>query len=232
MSDSGLATRAGTTVSSPDRVPAPVRNAMTVDVEDYFHAEALSACFPVDGWDLLESRVEANVDQLLVLFAAAKVTATFFILGWVAERYPRMVVAIADAGHEIASHGYNHRRVDRQQRFEFEEDIRRATAILEDVSGQAIVGYRAPTFSITRNNFWAFDVLENAGYRYSSSIFPIRHDNYGIHDAPRFPFHPPNSGIIEHGTLWNQFSSRRRRIFSPAAILAFSEKYEAGQPCR
>jgi polysaccharide deacetylase family protein (PEP-CTERM system associated) len=197
MSDSWPATRSGTTVSSLNGVPAPLRNAMTVDVEDYFHAEALSPCFPIDGWDLLESRVEANVDQLLALFAEAKVAATFFILGWVAERYPRMVVTIADAGHEIASHGYKHRRVDRQQRFEFEEDIRKATSILEDISGQAIIGYRAPTFSITRNNFWAFEVSENAGYRYSSSIFPIRHDNYGIHDAPRFAFHPPNSGILE-----------------------------------
>ncbi len=108
-----------------------------------------------------------------------------------------MVMRIADAGHEIASHGYGHRRIDHQRRFEFEEDVAKATGILEQITGQPVIGYRAPTFSITRDNFWAFEVLEKAGYRYSSSIFPIRHDNYGIRDAPRFTFVPRNCGILE-----------------------------------
>jgi polysaccharide deacetylase family protein (PEP-CTERM system associated) len=177
--------------------PTPPLNAMTVDVEDYFHAEALSTCFPRGHWKSLEGRVEANVDRLLTLFETARITATFFVLGWVAERYPQMVARIVDAGHEIASHGYAHRRIDRQQRSDFEEDIRKSTAILEAASGQAVVGYRAPTFSITRDAFWAFEVLEREGYRYSSSVFPIHHDNYGIPEAPRFPFYPPNSGVLE-----------------------------------
>jgi len=174
-----------------------LRNVMTVDVEDYFHAEALSKCFPRDCWDALEWRVEANVDRLLALFDAAKVSATFFILGWVAERHPQLVARIAAGGHEIASHGYDHKRVDRQRRHEFAEDVRRATSVLEELSGRPVTGYRAPTFSISRDNFWAFDVLEGAGYRYSSSVFPIRHDSYGIPDAPRFPFFPPGRRILE-----------------------------------
>jgi len=172
-------------------------NAMTVDVEDYFHAEALSGCFPPSQWDAVEGRVEFNVARLLQLFDMAGIEATFFVLGWVAERYPQMVRNIAAAGHEIASHGYAHRRVDQQERSEFEADIRKAKAILEQTAGRMVVGYRAPTFSITRGGFWAFEALERAGYRYSSSIFPIRHDTYGIPDAPRFPFNPAEGSIIE-----------------------------------
>jgi len=179
------------------RARPTLRNVMTVDVEDYFHAEALSKCFPRDCWNALERRVEANVDRLLALFDATSVSATFFILGWVAERHPQLVARIADGGHEIASHGYDHRRVDRQRRHEFEEDVHRATSVLEEVSGKAVIGYRAPTFSISRDNFWAFEVLERAGYLYSSSVFPIRHDNYGIPDAPRFSYFPPGRRILE-----------------------------------
>src|SRR5690348_16242125 len=181
---------------APDSRPA-LRNAMTVDVEDYFHAEALSRCFPRDRWETLEWRVEANVDRLLALFDASGISATFFILGWVAERHPKLVARIAECGHEIASHGYDHRRVDRQHRGEFTEDVHRARAVLEEHSGKAVIGYRTPTFSILRDNFWAFDVLESASYRYSSSVFPIRHDSYGIPEAPRFPFFPPGRRILE-----------------------------------
>jgi polysaccharide deacetylase family protein (PEP-CTERM system associated) len=188
-------------VSAPTIVDAPAtaaqRNIMTVDVEDYFHAEALLSCFPREDWNGLESRVEANVDRLLALFDDANVSATFFILGWVAERHPRLVQRIADDGHEIACHGYEHKRIDRQRKDEFAEDLHRATSILEELSGKSILGYRAPTFSISRDNFWAFEVLEKAGYRYSSSIFPIRHDTYGIPDAPRFSFFPPGRRILE-----------------------------------
>lgn len=170
--------------------PSRLVNAMTVDVEDYFHAEALSECFPRHRWHALEIRVETNVDRLLARFADAGIAATFFILGWVAERYPQMVRRIAEGGHEIASHGYEHRRVDQQCPLEFDEDVRRAKGILEAVSGQAVAGYRAASFSIGRGDFWAFDVLARAGYRYSSSIYPIRHDNYGMPEAPRFAFSP------------------------------------------
>ena len=174
-----------------------LRNVMTVDVEDYFHAEALSNCFPRERWDTLEWRVESNVDRLLALFDASHVSATFFVLGWVAERFPRLIARIADAGHEIASHGYDHKRVDRQTKHEFAEGVHRATSILEELSGQLVIGYRAPTFSISRDNYWAFEVLETAGYRYSSSVFPIRHDSYGVPDAPRFPFFPSGGRILE-----------------------------------
>lgn len=187
-----------TSVPAGGADPRPrLRNAMTVDVEDYFHAEALSGCFPRHRWEALEWRVEANVDRLLGVFDAAGISATFFILGWVAERFPRLVARIADGGHEIASHGYDHKRVDHQERREFAEDIHRATGILEESSGRSVIGYRAPTFSISRDGFWAFEVLEEAGYRYSSSVFPIRHDSYGIPDAPRFPFFPPGRRILE-----------------------------------
>jgi polysaccharide deacetylase family protein (PEP-CTERM system associated) len=177
--------------------PSGLVNAMTVDVEDYFHAEALSECFPRDRWHAVEMRVEANVDRLLARFADAGVTATFFILGWVAERYPKMVRRIAESGHEIASHGYAHCRVDRQRPAEFDADVRRAKDILEAVGGQPVAGYRAASFSIGRDDFWAFDVLAAAGYRYSSSIYPIRHDKYGMPEAPRFMFSPAASGLIE-----------------------------------
>jgi len=201
MSDNRLQ-RSGAGLGSSGRTEscasgASVVNAMTVDVEDYFHAEALSGCFPASQWDAVEGRVEFNVARLLQLFDTAGVEATFFVLGWVAERYPQMVRSIAAAGHEIASHGYAHRRVDQQERSEFEADVRKAKAILEQTVGRMVVGYRAPTFSITRHGFWAFEVLERAGYRYSSSIFPIRHDTYGIPDAPRFPFNPAEGSLIE-----------------------------------
>jgi polysaccharide deacetylase family protein (PEP-CTERM system associated) len=196
MASSAFRARPASGVGAAAARPA-LRNAMTVDVEDYFHAEALSRCFPRDHWETLEWRVEANVDRLLALFDASGISATFFILGWVAERHPKLVARIAECGHEIASHGYDHRRIDRQHREELAEDVHRARAVLEELSGKAVIGYRAPTFSILRDNFWAFDVLESASYRYSSSVFPIRHDSYGIPEAPRFPFFPPGRRILE-----------------------------------
>lgn len=172
-------------------------NAMTIDVEDYFHAEALSPCFPRHRWDRVEGRVEANIDRLLGHFDTAGIHATFFTLGWVAERYPDMVRRIAAAGHEIASHGYDHRRADRQPRDEFAADIRKSKDILEDIGGQPVIGYRAANFSIAGGNFWAFDALESAGFRYSSSIYPIRHDSYGMPEASRFPFRPADGALVE-----------------------------------
>jgi polysaccharide deacetylase family protein (PEP-CTERM system associated) len=168
----------------------PIRNAMTVDVEDYFQVQALSPAIPRASWEGIPPRVEANVDRILTQFARHGVTGTFFTLGWIAERHPAMVHRIVAAGHELASHGYDHIRVDRLTPESFRADISRTKRILEDIGGVAVHGYRAPTFSISNRNPWAFAVLEEAGYRYSSSVYPIRHDLYGMPDAPRFPFRP------------------------------------------
>jgi polysaccharide deacetylase family protein (PEP-CTERM system associated) len=165
-------------------------NAMTVDVEDYFQVEAFFPHVHRADWDSRECRVEANVDRILQLFEAKNVTATFFTLGWVAERYPQLVQRIVANGHELASHGLAHFRADHQSRDEFLEDVTRSKALLEDVGGQPVHGYRATSFSITRRNLWALNILEEAGYRYSSSTFPIQHDLYGIPEQPRFAFYP------------------------------------------
>src|SRR5579862_5948606 len=163
--------------------PARIVNALTVDVEDYFQVQALADRFPRPSWEAVPRRVEANVDRLLELFAAASAHATFFTLGWIAERHPAMVRRIAAAGHELASHGYDHRRADRLSPAQFREDVRRSKRLIEDVAGQPVQGYRAPTFSIGPANSWAYDVLESEGYRYSSSLYPIRHDLYGTPTA-------------------------------------------------
>jgi polysaccharide deacetylase family protein (PEP-CTERM system associated) len=160
-------------------------NAMTVDVEDYFQVSAFERTVSPRHWDRFESRVEQNTDRLLAMFADADVTATFFILGWVAERFPSLVRRIATAGHEIASHGSAHRLVYEQTPAQFRDDVRRARAVLEATSGSPVLGYRAPSFSITRRSMWALDVLVEEGYVYDASVFPVRHDRYGIADAPR-----------------------------------------------
>ncbi len=182
-------------------LPSPragrVVNAMTVDVEDYFQVEALSACFPRQNWDEVACRVEGNVDRLLALFEASGIHATFFVLGWVAERYPGLLRRIVVGGHEIASHGSTHIRADRQQPDEFRADLRKSKQLLEDLAGCPVRGYRAPSFSIGRSNLWAFDALESEGYAYSSSVYPIRHDLYGLPEAPRFPFHPGDGRLLE-----------------------------------
>jgi len=170
--------------------PARIRNALTVDVEDYFQVQAFATAIPRARWDTIPRRVEANVERILEQFAAARARATFFTLGWVAERHPAMVRRIAAAGHELASHGYDHRRVDQLSPVAFRNDVGRTKRLIEDIAGVPVIGYRAPTFSIGRGNFWAFGLLEREGYRYSSSINPIRHDLYGMPDAPRFPFRP------------------------------------------
>jgi polysaccharide deacetylase family protein (PEP-CTERM system associated) len=170
---------------------------MTVDVEDYFQVQALADWIPRATWDQIPRRVEANIDHLLLLFDANHVSATFFTLGWIAERHAEMVRRIARAGHELASHGYDHTRVDRLTSVSFREDIRRTKGIIEEIAGRPVLGYRAPTFSIGRNNQWAYEVLEQEGYSYSSSIYPIRHDLYGDLHAPRRPFRPGSGGIWE-----------------------------------
>jgi len=161
-------------------------NAMTCDLEDYFQVQNLEGIVAREQWPALPSRLAASTERVLALFAEAGIQATFFVLGWNAERHPEVVRRVAAAGHEIASHGYAHRMITEQTPDEFRGDIRRAKALLEDLAGQPVLGYRAPTFSITERTRWALDVLADEGYRYDSSVFPIRHDRYGIPDAPRF----------------------------------------------
>jgi polysaccharide deacetylase family protein (PEP-CTERM system associated) len=163
-------------------------NALTVDVEDYFQVWALSPYIPRSKWDETPARVERNVDLILQLLAEAGARATFFTLGWIAERFPGLVRRIAAAGHEIASHGYAHAKATELDRKRFLADILLAKTILQDIVGAEVKGYRAPSFSIGRANEWVFDCIAEAGYRYSSSVYPIRHDHYGMPEAPRFPY--------------------------------------------
>ena len=172
-------------------------HAMTVDVEDYFHVQAFSGVLDPAHWDALPCRVEANTDRILALLDAAGVHATLFTLGWVAERYPQLVRRIVAAGHELASHGYGHQRVDSLSEAAFRSDVTRARGLLEDIGGVAVRGYRAPTFSINARTPWAYDVLGETGHAYSSSIYPVRHDLYGAPDAPRTPHKVGNAGLWE-----------------------------------
>lgn len=177
---------------------APLPNAMTVDVEDYFQVSAFAPHIARSSWAALPCRVERNVDVVLALLDQRQVRATFFTLGWIARRYPAMVRAIADAGHEVASHGYAHVRASEQSRIQFRRDILRSKHLLEDIAGRPVLGYRAPSFSLMPGSRWAFDTLFHSGYRYSSSVYPIAHDHYGAPDSPRFAFYPVSrSGILE-----------------------------------
>jgi polysaccharide deacetylase family protein (PEP-CTERM system associated) len=170
-----------------------VRNVMTIDVEDYFHVSVFDGVVPRARWNQLESRVCANTERLLQLFADANVRATFFILGWVADRFPALVTRIASQGHELASHGYNHRLVYDQTLQAFRDDVRRSKALIEEAGGVPVHGYRAPSYSVTPRSLWALDVLIEEGYTYDSSIFPIRHDRYGI------PLSPRHAYVLERG---------------------------------
>ena len=178
-------------------MPAIV-NGLSVDVEDWFQVGAFEKVIARGEWDAISTRVEDNVSRILDLFAEADVNATFFTLGWVAKRHPAMIRRIADAGHEIASHGYDHARVFTLDRKTFAEDIRKAREIIEDCSGVAVTGYRAPSFSIDQRTPWAFAELASQGYAYSSSVAPVVHDHYGWPEAPRFAFRPlPWSSLLE-----------------------------------
>ncbi len=176
---------------------AQIRNAMTVDVEDYFQVSAFERYINRSDWERQECRVERNVDRILGLFSDHDVKATFFTLGWVAERYPALIRRMVDQGHEVASHGMSHVRVTQQNRDEFKQDVVRTKALLEDVSGQEVIGYRAASYSIGASNLWALDVLGETGHLYSSSIYPIKHDLYGMPDAPRFAFRPTDGDFVE-----------------------------------
>ena len=166
----------------------PIVNAMTIDVEDYFHVSVFDGVLPRSRWDGMESRVCSNTSRLLDILAEYEVRGTFFVLGWVAERFPDLVQRIAATGHEVASHGYAHRLIYDQTPRAFRDDVRRAKALLEDSSGRPVYGYRAPSYSITPRSLWALDILLEEGHRYDSSIFPIRHDRYGIPVSERRPY--------------------------------------------
>jgi polysaccharide deacetylase family protein (PEP-CTERM system associated) len=178
-------------------MPAGRCNAMTVDVEDYFQVQAFAHCIDRRQWDMFPRRVDLNTNRILDQFAAAGVKATFFTLGWVAQRFPALVRRIVDDGHELASHGWDHTRADTQDPETFRNDIRRTRALLEDTGGATVSGYRAATFSIGARNMWAFPILRQEGYVYSSSINPISHDLYGMPNASRVPFRPNAEGVIE-----------------------------------
>jgi polysaccharide deacetylase family protein (PEP-CTERM system associated) len=192
---------------SPLRIPAADRegvdalthvNAMTVDVEDYFQVTAFDRHVSRANWDRMPHRVEGCVDRILGLFSEHDVKATFFTLGWIAARYPAMVRRIVTEGHELASHGWEHVRVTEQSLSEFRADVTRTKSMLEDTGGCPVLGYRAASYSIGERNLWALNVLDEAGYHYSSSIYPIRHDIYGMPGAPRFQFNPrSDSSFLE-----------------------------------
>ncbi len=173
----------------PESLPVGIRiNAFTVDVEDYFQVSAFESHIPKHAWAAQPQRVELNMDRVLGLMAEFGVKGTFFTLGWVGERYPAMLRQIVAAGHELASHGYDHTRVTQFQPAQFQQDVTRAKHVLEDSSGSAVRGYRAPTFSFRKDNRWAYDILQATGHVYSSSVAPLKHDLYGIPDAPRTPY--------------------------------------------
>ncbi len=172
-------------------------NAMSVDVEDYFQVSAFERAIHRDDWEKWPRHVERNTERVLALFDGHGVKATFFTLGWVAERHPALVRRIVAEGHELASHGWSHVRVVNQGPEDFRQDVDRTKKTLEDIAGRAVHGYRAASYSIGRRNLWALDVLREAGHRYSSSVFPIRHDLYGMPEAPRFAFHPGDDDFVE-----------------------------------
>ena len=222
--------------------PAPsTAHFFTVDVEDYFQVSAFDELVPRSTWDSLPSRVVANVDKLLDLLASYGVTGTFFTLGWVAQRHPQVVRAIVAAGHEVASHGFWHQRVITMDASQFRQDVRAAKRELEDISGQEVVGYRAPSFSIVPGLEWAFDVLLEEGYRYDSSLFPVKRRGYGYPDAPPIPhlIERPSGQLCEFPlatTKWNGVripaaGGGYLRHFPFAVIRrAFEEHGEAGMP--
>lgn len=163
-------------------------NALTVDVEDYFQVTAFAGVVDRDDWPIYPSRVEDNTRRVFDLLDEHRLKGTFFVLGWVAERFPGLVTEIASRGHEVACHGYDHTLIYNQEPETFRDDVRRTKAMLEDITGRPVLGYRAPSYSITEKSLWALDIIIEEGFSYDSSIFPIHHDNYGIPGAERFPF--------------------------------------------
>jgi polysaccharide deacetylase family protein (PEP-CTERM system associated) len=203
-----------------------VVNALTIDVEDYFQVSAFTPYILRSTWDDLPCRVERNVDRILELLTETGVHATFFTLGWIAERYPQMVGRIVSCGHEVASHGYAHDRANALTPEAFFADVALAKAVLEDIAGTAVQGYRAPSFSIGDSNPWAYECLAKAGYRYSSSVYPIRHDHYGSPGRLALRPYVANTQMLEVPTplpvCSDQLSGRRRWLFPPHALCRFA----------
>ncbi len=178
-----------------------ITNVLTIDVEDYFHVAALSKSIAGSDWDSQDCRVENNTNRLLDLFEQHSANITFFVLGWVAERYPHLVKEIDNRGHEVASHGYGHKLIYSQTPEEFKQETIRSKQLLEDLTGKVVTGYRAASYSITKKSLWALDILAETGFTYDSSIFPVYHDNYGIPDSPRFPHilkSPKGHSLVEY----------------------------------
>lgn len=206
-----------------------MRHALTVDIEDWFQVGAFEKVIAKQDWDSLTPRVERNTDAVLALFAETGVKATFFTLGWVAARYPALIRRIVEQGHEVASHGWDHDRVFTLDASRFRADIARARAALEDAAGVAVTGYRAPSFSIDARTPWAYDVLAEEGYAYSSSVAPLKHDHYGWPEASRFAFRPlADAALIEVPVTVAEFGTRRMatgggffRLF-PAALTDYA----------
>ena len=174
-----------------------ITNALSIDVEDYFQVSAFENYIPRENWDSLPTNIERNTERILEFLDEYNTHATFFVLGWVAERFPGIIQKISDAGHEVASHGYSHVRVTNQTQGEFYEDISKTKKILEDIISNPVIGYRAASYSITKTNTWAHSEIEKAGYKYSSSVYPIKHDLYGIPDAPRYLYKPNGNEFLE-----------------------------------
>ena len=173
-------------------------NYLTIDVEDYFQVAAFDKVIPPSTWQSYPSRVEQNTTRILDVFDAHGVKGTFFVVGWTAERFPGLVKKIVERGHEIGCHSYLHQKIYNQTPEEFRQDTKKAKDILEQASGHAVAGYRAPTYSITKKSLWALDILQELGFKWDSSIFPIVHDNYGIPNAPRFAYTLPGQELIEY----------------------------------
>ncbi len=190
-------------------MPQPVVNAFSIDVEDYFHVEALAPAIDRGQWDALEYRAEGNTRRVLEVLGEEGVKATFFILGWVAKRSPALVRDIHAAGHEVACHGLTHQRVYTQSPATFTAETREAKQVLEDAIGGPVKGYRAATYSVTKDSLWALEILQELGFAYDSSIFPIRHDLYGIPDAPRFPYRPGAGPMLEVPITTVEFLGKR-----------------------
>ena len=197
-------------MTSSSRSTTSLINAMSVDVEDYFQVSAFENHISRDDWDRIPCRVEANTNRILEMFDRKQVKATFFTLGWVAERYPELTRSIVENGHELACHGYSHTRVTQQNREQFQEDVNRSKKLLEDIAGVEVKGYRAASYSIGAKNLWALEVLEEQGFAYSSSIYPIKHDLYGMPEAPRFAFKPCRpDGLLEIPITTLQFGNKK-----------------------
>src|SRR5216683_1357614 len=197
-----------------------MKNALTVDLEDYFHVSAYARKVRLEEWDSYPSRVAQNTDRLLELLSQHNCKATFFVLGWVAEKKPEVVAQVAAAGHEIACHSLLHRRVFDLSPQEFREDTHRAKAVIEDASGKQVVGYRAPSFSVTKRSSWALEILVQEGFQYDSSIFPVEHPSYGIADAPRTPYwiDTPSGRILEFPMATLTIGSMRSPIAGGAYL--------------